>query len=330
MKKNKMFILLGVFVVLVGCYFGLTQWNKSQEQKEKDEAAQEAVKVKTFDEITEISYKYNENEFDFIKKDDTWFYKKDEHFPLEQSYLETMEDAFSEISAERELKDGDALADYGLEEPAYTIRLKNEDGEETSIYIGDSVNDSYYMTVGDKSKIYTVASTILSPIQYELEALISNDAFPYIPSGKLEQVDMTKGDKTKTFVKEADDEEAEEDSEASEEEGDAENDDSTEKTDSAADAMKTLESTIGGIALSDCADYYMEETEAATYGMDEKNVTKVDVKYTDSNEKEQEFTFYIGATDTEGKNRFVKLGDSHIVYKVDRTKFQEMDTLFEK
>ena len=33
------------------------------------------------------------------------------------------------------------------------------------IDIGNSVNDGYYMTVGDKSKIYTVSSSVLSPIR---------------------------------------------------------------------------------------------------------------------------------------------------------------------
>lgn len=300
MKRNKIVFLLGILVILIGCYVGLQFWNESKAAKEEEQKEAKAVKVKTLEALTEISYTYNESKFVFEKKDGTWIYAPDEKFPLEQTYVETMENTFSTIQAERELERADALEDYGLEQPAYTIHLKNEAGEETDVYIGNSVNDGYYMTVGDKSKVYTVSSSVLSPIQYDLMSLLSNDAFPYINSGQLEKVVMTKKEKTETFLK---DEE---------------------------DAITTLESAIGGITLSDCADYYMEAAEADAYGMDEKNVTKVEVTYTDSNEKEQEFTFYIGATDSEGENRYVKLGESHIIYKVDRTKFQEMDTLFEK
>lgn len=300
MKRNKIVLLLGVLVILIGCYTGLHFRNESRAAKQEAQEEAKIVNVKTLEEITEISYTYHENKFMFEKKDGAWIYVPDEKFPLEQTYIETMEDTFGTIQAERELEEADALADYGLDQPAYTIHLKNGAGKETDIYIGNSVNDGYYMTVGDKSKVYTVSSSVLSPIQYDLMSLISNDAFPYISAGQMEKVVMTKKDKTENFLKEEE------------------------------DTMTTLESAIGGITLSDCADYYMEETEAVTYGMDEKNVMRVDVSYTDSNEKEEAFTFYIGATDAQGENRYVKLGDSHIIYKVDRTKFQEMDTLFEK
>ena len=63
-----------------------------------------------------------------MKRNGTWFYEKNSEFPVEQSYLTSMASQFQKIEAVRKLKNGDSLEDYGLEHPAYTIRVKDKKG----------------------------------------------------------------------------------------------------------------------------------------------------------------------------------------------------------
>ena len=46
-------------------------------------------------------------------------------------------------------------------------------------YIGNATGENYYVTYGDKSKIYTVSSDITSSLSYSLDNLIENRYFPY-------------------------------------------------------------------------------------------------------------------------------------------------------
>ena len=68
MKRNKIVFLLGILVILIGCYVGLQFWNESKAEKEEEQKEAKAVKVKTLEALTEISYTYNESKFVFEKK----------------------------------------------------------------------------------------------------------------------------------------------------------------------------------------------------------------------------------------------------------------------
>lgn len=283
-------MLLGVLAALLLCYFGLDKWNAAQEKKEAEKAKSETIKVETLDEIAAIAYTYNDADFSFQKEDGTWKYTPDPKFPLEQSYVETMEDTFTNLTALRELKDGDSLSAYGLEEPAYTISLTGKDGTKLSLYLGNTAEDNYYMTLGDKTKVYTVGSSILSCIQYDLNAMMENDSFPVIGSDSVKSVSIeTKnGSKQET------------------EEYDAENEEDKDK-------ISVIAGGLGAVKLTDCADYYASGEEEKSYGLDEASRTVVSVAY-ENGDEEENLLFYIGGT--EGENRYVQMDGSHIVYRV--------------
>ena len=160
MKKYKsLIILLAVLVVLVVAYVVTGQLKKKSAEKENEE---KQIAVLDMSDITSIQYTNGTDTMSFIKEDGTWYSESDKEFPLQQSSLKTMAETFGTLSANRELTDGDTLADYGLEEPQYTITLKNADGEEQNIYIGNAAGEDYYMTVGDKEKIYTVDYSVVN------------------------------------------------------------------------------------------------------------------------------------------------------------------------
>ena len=136
--------------------------------------------------LTSISYNNWQN-LSFVKRNGTWFYEKDSEFPVEQSYLTSMASQFQKIEAVRKLKNGDSLKDYGLEQPAYTIRVKDKKGTQTTYYIGNTSGDNYYLTLDDKSTVYTVSADLLSGLSYSLNDMMQTDTFHTLSSGNLKK-----------------------------------------------------------------------------------------------------------------------------------------------
>ena len=64
----------------------------------------------------------------------------------------------------------DALEDYGLKEPAYTVTLESKDKEEVTFYVGNSTGDEYYLQKeGEEKIVYTVSSSAVMTLGHSLE-----------------------------------------------------------------------------------------------------------------------------------------------------------------
>lgn len=286
-KKKSMILLFAVLVVLVAAYFILQSWNKSQDKKEQAKEEAENIYITDIDTITDIKYNIGSGDMEFTKEDGTWYVTADKDFPLAQSYPEQMADSFKKLKAERELKDGDSLEDYGLTEPVYTVSLTDGEGGEKTLYYGNAAGDNYYVTVGDEGKVYTVSSTTISDLQYSLEDMAQLDTYPNIGSGNLKKEVITQGGQTTTY--------------------DSENDDDAQN-------IAAVAGGLGAVTLSKAADYSVEDKDLAGFGLDEDSRTTVEAVYT-SDDKEKTLTLYIGGTDGSG-NRYVMMNDSRIVYLI--------------
>lgn len=290
MKKNKgLFILIAVLVVLLGVYFGLQSWNKSKtEEKEKEEeAAVVHVTDTAAEDIVSMKFDVGNGAMSFAKEDGTWSYTLDPDFPLAQSYPGTMAEAVGNITAERDLSDGDELADYGLDEPVYTVGYTDADGNVTDVYFGNMTGDNYYVTVGDEGKVYTVASTVLDSFNYTLDDIAQLDTYPSIGSGNLMKEVITRDGETTTY--DSEDEDQEED-------------------------IAAVAGGLGAVTLSEAADYSVEDADLAGFGLDEDSRITVEATYTNDDEEEV-LTLYIGDEDGDG-NRYVMMNDSRIVYLI--------------
>lgn len=290
MKKNKgLFILLAVLAVLLAVYFGLQAGNrnKEEEQKKEEEAAVVHVTDTAAEDIVSMKFDVGNGEMSFEKEDNTWFYTPDADFPLAQSYPETMAEAVGNITAERELTDGDDLSDYGLDEPACIVEYTDDDGNVTDIYFGNMTGDDYYAAVGDKGTVYTVASTVLDSLDYTLDDIAQLDTYPSIGSGNLVKEVITRNGETTTY--------------------DSENEDQEED-------IAAVAGGLGAVTLSEAADYSVEDADLAGFGLDEASRITVEATYTEDDE-EQVLTLYIGNEDGDG-SRYVMVNDSRIVYLI--------------
>lgn len=284
MKKYKsLIILLAVLVVLVVAYVVTGQLKKKSAEKENEE---KQIAVLDMSDITSIQYTNGTDTMSFIKEGGTWYSESDKEFPLQQSSLKTMAETFGTLSANRELTDGDTLADYGLEEPQYTITLKNADGEEQNIYIGNAAGEDYYMTVGDKEKIYTVDYSVVNAMNFDLDSMLQKETFPSIGSDNIKKVTITKAGETTEY--------------------DADNSDQS-------DDITAIGGGLGAAYFVDCVDYSVQADELAQYGLDEAQRTTVTVVYTDSDDKEQTFTLYVGGRDESDAYNYVQMDGSKMV-----------------
>ena len=287
MKKNKaLLILLGVLIVLLAAYFALKAWNR--QQAEKDEES-DAVVVTQIDpaEIKAISYDMGDGERAFEKRDGTWIYTPDADFPLDQSVPETIAEDMGQLKADRELVDGDELADYGLEEPDYTVTLTEADGTVTEIKFGNTVDDYYYVSLDDSGTVYTVPSSAADNLSQSLNDMAQFDDYPSIGSGNLKKVVITSGETSTVY--------------------DSENEEQSED-------ISAIAGGLGTVVLSEAADYSVADADRGNYGLDNASRTTVEVTYTEDNE-DKTMTLYIGGEDGDG-SRYVMMDDSRIVYLI--------------
>ena len=283
-KKKGPLILIGVLVLLLILYFALSTWNKKQDSKEE-----ETVKVTDLktSEITGVKYDLGTGEMNFEKDGDTWYYTADKDFPLRQSYPKTVVDAMGQLSADRELEDADALEEYGLDHPTYTVTLTDEDGTVTTIKVGNATGNDYYATVDDTEKVYTIPATSLDDIQTELDQIAQLDTYPSIGSGNLKKEVITQNGETTTY--------------------DSENEDQAED-------VAAVAGGLGAVKLSEAADYSVDDADLAGYGLDATSRITVEVTYT-SDDEDQTMTLYIGGENGSG-DRYVMRNDARIVYLI--------------
>lgn len=287
-KKKQMFLLLGVLVLLVVVYFGIQVTTKHQEKKAKEKKEASTIYITDMDDISVINYDVGDGTQTFEKQDGSWVYVKNPEFPLDESYPEQIVDTFGKLKAQRELEDGDELSDYGLDNPAYRIQLTDADGNKTSVYFGnDTGDDSYYVTVDDTKKVYTVSSEVLQDLQHSLDDMAKLDDYPTIGSGNLKKEVITQNGQTTTY--------------------DSENDDDTEN-------IAAVAGGLGVVSLDSVADYSVADEHLSEYGLDKDSRITVEATYTEK-KKDKVLTLYIGKEDGSG-NRYVMINDSKIVYLI--------------
>lgn len=293
-KHRTLLILLALFIVLILIFLSLSSYERHQEDQENEEDAQ--IPVLGIDSLAALSYTDHANDItmSFSKDNNTWYVSDDKEIPLTQSYIDTMEETFCSLNATREITDPDALSDYGLDEPSYTIELTDQDGNLTTLTIGNAADEDYYLGISDQEDVlYTVDSSIVSSMQYDLDTMVTKDTLPSIGSANLIQADITENGTTTTF--------------SSEDE---------EQTES----FSTVAGGYGAMTLTELASYHATSEELTSFGLDEETRITVKLTYYESSDEEADedpltFTLYIGNTTDDG-TRYVQVQDSNLVYLV--------------
>ena len=296
-KKKKTIILLVMILLLVVANGVASAWNDKSEKKKEKEAEASKIYLTDAGDITAYSYSDGNQNMSFTKADDTWEYDEDNEIPVNQDTVQSTADAIRQMEAVRELGNPDQLSDYGLDKPSYTIQFQDNDGVTTEILIGNGAGENYYATVGDSGKVYTISSDFQNYLQFDLTNLVQYDTVPSIGSGNLKSVTITENGTDTVY---------EED-----------------------DQVGELAGGFGTLSLTDCVNYHASAEELAEYGLDESQRITAKAVYTDSENKEQTLTVYLGKTDDAGENRYVMVEGSDMVYRISETVAQNMISIEE-
>ena len=350
-KKTVKLVSVVVLGVACGAYVGVNSYVSSQEAKEAEEEDKsvDLISLKA-DEVTAVSFKADDADVEFDRKDDSWTEKSDADFPVNQDTVDDAVKGVASLTADQEISDVEDLSQYELNDPQNTITLTTADGD-TILQVGmESSNNQYYVKKADDDKnVYLVSSTSLEPFMGGLYDFAESGTFPSVTSATITDVKVDKEDGYELTQ-------------------DADNlfwNVSDGKDTEKADTTKTgnVTSAIGSLAYDKFVDYNC--TDDAKYGFDDPYAV-VTVKYTeeeavesdeedadseestdsseentnedsdtaesadaseedssvaDSSEDEQEtrtiektLTIYVG--DETGDDRYVKVDDSKEVYTI--------------
>ena len=296
-KKKKTIILLVMILLLVVANGVASAWNDKSEKKKEKEAEASKIYLTDAGDITAYSYSDGNQNMSFTKADDAWEYDEDNEIPVNQDTVQSTADAIRQMEAVRELENPDQLSDYGLDKPSYTIQFQDNDGVTTEILIGNGAGENYYATVGDSGKVYTISSDFQNYLQFDLTNLVQYDTVPSIGSGNLKNVTITENGTDTVYEDD--------------------------------DQVGELAGGFGTLSLTDCVNYHASTEDLVEYGLDEGQRITAKAIYTDSSDKEQTFTAYLGKTDDAGENRYVMVEGSDMVYRISETVAQNMISIEE-
>lgn len=304
-KKNKYLPLLVLSVLIVVLAVAYTALSKSNDRKEAEQAALDAASealdmVAEYDAstMTELTYQRDgEDPVELYVSNGLWHLKSDDTFPVNQTTVGSMASAISSIAVQNHVTEGDP-ADYGLTEPAYRVEVTYEDGTSHQYRIGDynSFGGGMYYFMMDGT-MYTISAGLTNYFDYTLDDLLQLESMPTdIEQDYINSITVTV--------------------------------DGVDKVIDDANGIASLFDIFGDIRLTNCADYYADETERAeTYGLDESDKMVISYKRAvttqdengnqTTNRLDTSYTFVFGYDAGHDEAFYGAPGKSTMVYLID-------------
>lgn len=198
MKKK--LISLSVVAVLLAVLTAVFIWINGRNQEENNSSNQpepvSQTQVKDIEGITYTSESTSGEAVSLVRREDIWYYEKDEDFPIDQEYVtNTMVLSAAQATANKTIeKPEDDLSQYGLDHPAVTIVLKKINGEEVRMSIG-SYNESvqgYYLQVEGEDKLYMVDGKLVFAFDMSLYEIAYKETFPLVEESSFTHIKIEK------------------------------------------------------------------------------------------------------------------------------------------
>ncbi|MCC8140142.1 MAG: DUF4340 domain-containing protein [Lachnospiraceae bacterium] len=178
-RRRNLIILSVVFFALCGAAL-LAQ--SITEHVDSVNTTDEVILALAQDDLTGVSWEYEEESLEFEKTDDTWYNTGDEDFPVNQDTLAEFLEHFEEVHTCFIIEDVEDFGQYGLEEPQCTITLTTEEGE-TIVSLGSysTIDEQRYISIGD-DKVYLIEDDLLEYVTTDRDEYMQHDDIPEIES----------------------------------------------------------------------------------------------------------------------------------------------------
>lgn len=322
-KRNRILILVIILIIALAAYIGIVQYNKHEAAKDSTKTI--SVTDLDSDKIEKLEYTSGGENYSFIKDSDgTWKWEQDQTISITQSYVTDIVSNACSLKADRLLAENlDNIAEYGLDNPAYTVKLTDSDGQQEVIYIGsqNTSTSNYYAYVDGRTNVYTIDSTLIDTLGHTLNDMIEHSEVPTMTSDNITDISYTDADTSLNFDYYK--------------EGNAQYDysdsflwflnDNGVLTPADNTEMTTLFTDISSLKFDSLADYSVTNDDLNAYGLSNPQAT-LHVTYTTAVENSTDstedtsastttntFTLYVGNTDSSG-NYYVRAEGFNGVY----------------
>lgn len=332
MKRSKRLItLVAILAVVCVATFALTKYEKKQEEIQNSEAV---ILEISSDSVESISWEVSEEGLAFHKTEEGWLYDDDEAFPVNGDEITDILSHFESFGVSFIIENVEDYSQYGLDNPEGTINLATEDAS-YELKLGDfsKMDEQRYVDIGD-GNVYLVNEDPADYMQTDLSSMILHDETP-----DFEQVVDIRfagaEDYTIKYAEESKNSYSEDDTYFTEKDG--------ETVPLDPETVTTYLDTMESLNLVNYATYNATDEELASYGLDEPELSvTVNYTYTDEDEKEvaDSYILHIGqnqeelkeAEEAEGNEeedipevtKYVRIGDSQIVYELDDTSYETL------
>lgn len=327
-RTKKLYILLGVLVVICIATFALS---KTEEKKENIKNSDKTVLEVDSDSVNKISWKSSSGSLAFEKKDGTWTYTDDANFPVDQDKIAERLKLFKEFGVAFEIEDVDDYGQYGLDDPECTITLETDD-ETYEISLGDysTMDSQRYVSIGD-GNVYLVKNDPMDSFNVTIDALVKNDEIPNF--NQVEKISEIKVSGSTSL-----------DAKYKENDGLSDNEDdiyfvNKDKEEQPLDTnlVKTYLNNVNALNLGTYVTYNATDEELAKYGLDEPRYN-LEVKYTPKSEDSSEDsgdstdleagssekTFILHVSAKQDDKAYVRIGDSKIIYEIPEDEYKNV------
>ena len=152
--------IIGIFFVLFILIFMAT--NVVLEEQKKRERLIKSTKIcADMGEIKCIVYTRGSRVRKMIKQDGNWVWEDDTSYYIDQIDMQKKIDALLEITAVDKVEDIQDKAEYGVEEPSYSIALTDINQKTKTVSVGKMTGErNYYVKIDDEKEIYIADETI--------------------------------------------------------------------------------------------------------------------------------------------------------------------------
>ena len=203
MKRGKKLIALCAALVVLGLGYGLARTLNAETEEEDAGIPVAALDSET---VTALSWTgEEEGEVALTRTDESWALAADDTFPLDQTTVEPLLAALTDVTASQQLDSPESLTAYGLDDPELTITAETEEGSYT-FTLGDE-NDlaggCYLLLNGDESVVYLVDTGLRDAFTVGLYDLVDMEDLPDFDRVTGVTVAQTGGSLELTYVEDS-------------------------------------------------------------------------------------------------------------------------------
>lgn len=171
MKKMKL-LLIG-FVIAMFALCGCSKDDVVDNETDNVEEESTRVELSNVEGAVYLQYTDNTTTVTLVDEEGIWYFEGDSETWVDQSKAYEIVETASYLTSVGDVEDAGALADYGLETPAYTVIVKDSAGATTTIYIGNALEDgTYYATTGEKEEVYIISAQLVNTLEFNTGILI--------------------------------------------------------------------------------------------------------------------------------------------------------------